>query len=280
VIAPSGPFDRALVLRGLGWLAQRYDVKFGDSLFEREGYLAGPDPRRLSELNGALRDPDARAIVATRGGYGLTRIAQAIDTRALRDHPKWVVGFSDVTALHVEAQRAGVASLHAHNVAGLGRGDFRARSRWLEALEHPEAPRHFAGLTKVRGGTASGSLSGGNLTVLFACAAARRLCIPRGSILLLEDVGEAPYRVDRMLSALLVSGALDGVAGVILGSFTDAPPGRYGVAVEDVLRERLEQLAVPVVSGFPAGHGALNESVHLGLPARLDGNLGTVDFSG
>jgi muramoyltetrapeptide carboxypeptidase len=123
-------------------------------------------------------------------------------------------------------------------------------------------------------------VTGGNLTVLFACAAAGRLCIPRGSLLLLEDVGEAPYRVDRMLSALLVSGALDGVAGVILGSFIDAPPGRYGVAVEDVLRERLEPLAVPVVAGFPSGHGVLNESVHLGLPARVDGSLGTLDFSG
>jgi len=279
VIAPSGPFDRALVLRGLGWLAERYEVKFGDSLFERDGYLAGSDSRRLSELNTALRDPDARAIIATRGGYGLTRIAHAADTEALRKHPKWVVGFSDVTALHVEVQRVRVASVHAHNVSGLGRGDFHTRARWLEALEHPGAPRHFGGLTPLRPGTAEGLVTGGNLTVLFACAAAGRLRLPPGSLLLLEDVGEAPYRVDRMLTALFVAGTLDGVAGVIVGSFSDAPPGRYGVPVEHVLRERLETLAVPVVSGFPSGHGKANESVHFGQRARIDGSLGTVDLA-
>ena len=256
-------------------------MKFGRSLFERDGYLAGPDTRRLSELNEALRDPDARAVVATRGGYGLTRIAHAVDIGALRENPKWVVGFSDVTALHAEAHRAGVASLHAHNVAGLGRGDAHGRTRWLVALEHPDAFRRFTradGLTPIRGGKAEGTAFGGNLTVLFSCAAAGRLVIPPGSVLLLEDVGEAPYRVDRMITALLVSGALDGIAAVVVGSFTDAPLGRYGVSVERVLRERLETLSVPVVAGFPAGHGAVNEPVHLGLAARVDGNEGTVEL--
>jgi muramoyltetrapeptide carboxypeptidase len=276
VVAPSGPFDRALVLRGLGWLRTRYDVTFGASLFDRDGYLAGPDALRLSELNLALRDPDARALVVARGGYGLTRIAHAIDTEALRRHPKWIVGFSDVTALHAEAQRAGVASLHAHNVAGLGRGDAHGRARWLEALERPTAPRHFGGLTIIRAGTAEGAIVGGNLTVLFTCAAAGRLRFPPGSILVVEDVGEAPYRVDRMLTALLVSGRLDDVSGVLVGSFTDAPSGQYGVPIERVLRERLERLAVPVLAGFPLGHGPKNEPVHLGLCARIDGETGTV----
>jgi muramoyltetrapeptide carboxypeptidase len=99
-------------------------------------------------------------------------------------------------------------------------------------------------------------------------------------VLLLEDVGEAPYRVDRMLSALLAGGALDAVGAVLLGSFTDAPPGRYGVAIEDVLRERLEGLGVPVLAGLPVGHGAHNEPVHLGLTARVDGARGTVEFGG
>jgi muramoyltetrapeptide carboxypeptidase len=280
VIAPSGPFDRTLVLRGLGWLRERYDVKFDASLFERDGYLAGPDARRLSELNVALRDPDARAIVATRGGYGLTRIAHAVDTEALRKHPKWLVGFSDVTALHVEAQRAGVASLHAHNVAGLGRGDAHARASWLDALERPDAPRRYSGLTVMRTGHAEGRIVGGNLTVLFTCAAIGRLRLPAGAVLLLEDVGEAPYRVDRMLTALFVSGALDAVAAVLVGSFTDAPPGQYGVPLEHVLRERLGALAVPVLSGLPVGHGARNEPVHLGLRVRVDGSSGSVDFGG
>src|SRR6185436_13725511 len=116
------------------------------------------------------------------------------------------------------------ASLHAHNVAGLGRGDDAARNLWDAALTLPGTPRAFERLTVVRGGHASGPTFGGNLTVLFSCAAAGRLSIPEGSVLMLEDVGEAPYRVDRMLSALRVSGHFDRLAAVVLGSFTDSVP--------------------------------------------------------
>jgi muramoyltetrapeptide carboxypeptidase len=278
VVAPSGPFDRTLVLRGLGWLRDRYDVVFGSGLFRRDGFLAGSDSRRLEELRGAFDDRAAQAVVAARGGYGLTRIAHALGGCAFREEPKWVVGFSDITALHVEAQRAGVASLHAHNLSGLGRGDDRGRAEWLRALEHPREHRAFKGLTPWRPGTARGPIAGGNLTVLFTCAAAGRLSLPDGAVLLLEDVSEAPYRVDRMLSALLASGALDRVSAVLVGDFTDSPAGRHGVPVEAVLRERLEPLAVPVLAGFPAGHGRRNVPVHLGLPAHLDATMGMVTF--
>jgi muramoyltetrapeptide carboxypeptidase len=215
-------------------------------------------------------------VLAARGGYGLTRIISAVDAARFREHPVWIAGFSDITALHVEAQRAGVASLHADNVAGLGRGDAAARERFVAALEAPETERCFDGLASFRGGSASGPVMGGNLTLLFTAAASGRLHVPRGAVLFIEDVGEAPYRVDRMLTALITSGALDAVAGVLVGDFTDAPPGRHGVPVEDVLRERLNELRVPVLAGFPAGHGAHNEPIHFGLPARLDGSAGSL----
>src|SRR4051812_35970765 len=112
VIAPSGPFDRTLVLRGMGWLAERYRVEFDLSIFQRNRFLAGSDQRRLDELNCALSDPSLAAIVSARGGYGLTRIAHLAEYAALRRHPKWIVGFSDCTALHVEAATQGVASMH------------------------------------------------------------------------------------------------------------------------------------------------------------------------
>jgi muramoyltetrapeptide carboxypeptidase len=280
VISPSGPFDRALVLRGLGWLSSRYDVHFDSGLFARDGYLAGTDARRLAELNTALGDQNARAIFATRGGYGLARIAHAADVGALRDRPKWLVGFSDITALHVEAARVGVASLHAANIAGLGRDDAEGHTDFIRALEHPGELRRFADLKRVRSGNTVGIVTGGNLAVLFGCAAAGRLSLPDQSILLLEDIGEAPYRVDRMLSALLVSGALDRVAGVIVGDFVDAPAGKYGVDVEAVLEERLRELRVPVVSGFPVGHGKRNVPVHFGLNAQIDADAGTVSLGG
>jgi muramoyltetrapeptide carboxypeptidase len=114
--------------------------------------------------------------------------------------------------------------------------------------------------------------------VLFACAAAGRLSIPQGAVLLIEDVGEAPYRIDRMLSALLSAGTLDSVSAVIVGDFVDCHPGRYGVSAESVLRERLADLGVPVVAGAPVGHARRNDPVVLGATARVDGSSGTVQF--
>jgi muramoyltetrapeptide carboxypeptidase len=277
VIAPSSPFDRTLVLRGMGWLGQRYRVEFEPGLFNAMGFLAGSDERRLSELDAALRS-DAAAIVAARGGYGLTRIASRADWAALAARPKWMVGFSDATVLHVEAARVGLASLHASMLAGLGRGDAHARQRWLEALERPTCRRVFRGLEMLAPGQASGPLAGGNLTLLFVCSAARRLMLPAGCILVLEETGESSYRIDRMLTALTEAGELDRVAGVAVGELTDCSRGRYGVAPLQVMTERLAALGVPVAAGLPIGHGSQNYPIPLGIPATLDTTEGILSF--
>lgn len=278
IIAPSSPFDRTLVLCGAAWLGERYSVEFDWSMFERTGFLAGNDERRLSELDRALRDPSLGAIIAARGGYGLTRIAHLADYAALARHPKWLVGFSDITALHVEALNVGVVSLHGPNAAGLGRGDAWTRTRFLRALEEPHAPLHFDNLSCVREGRAEGVLAGGNLSLLFACQATGRLHLPTGALLAIEDVTESSYRVDRMLSALLASGALDRISGVIVGDFTDCPDGPHRVPVRAVLAERLGQLGVPIASGLRFGHDRWNEFVPLGRHAVLDASAGTLDI--
>jgi muramoyltetrapeptide carboxypeptidase len=261
-------------LRAIGWLGERYRVEFEWSMFERTGFLAGSDARRLDELDRALSDPTLGAIVAARGGYGLTRIAHRADYGALLRHPKWIVGFSDITALHVEALSVGVASLHGPNAAGLGRSDAWTRRRFLRTLEEPTAPLFFDGLKTVRQGRASGVLAGGNLSLLFTCQATGRLHLPRGTILVIEDVTEASYRVDRMLSALLASGALDRIAGVVIGDFTDCPEGPHRVPLQSVLGEQLGALGVPVVGGLRFGHERWNEFVPLGVHAELDANAG------
>ncbi len=270
MIAPSSPFDRTLVLRGMGWLGERYRVEFDWAMFERAGFLAGSDARRLDELDRALSDPTLGAIVAARGGYGLTRIAHLADYGSLLRHPKWIVGFSDITALHVEALSVGVASLHGPNAAGLGRSDDWTRRRFVTALESPTSPAIFSGLQTLRPGRASGVLSGGNLSLLFTCQATGRLHLPANSILVLEDVTEASYRVDRMLSALLASGAFDRIGGVVLGDFTDCPEGPHRVPLRSVLLERLGTLGVPVVAGLRFGHERWNDFVPLGMDAELD----------
>lgn len=269
MIAPSGPFDRTLVLRGMAWLGRRYRVEFERSIFERSGFLAGSDARRLGELNRALADPGLSAIIAARGGYGLTRIAHLAEYGELLRHPKWIVGFSDITALHVEASALGVASMHGPNTAALGRSDDWTQQRFIRALETPSQKRRLTGVHTLRPGAARGMLAGGNLSLLFACQATGRLRLPRGAILAIEDVTESAYRVDRMLSALLASGALDGVAGVAIGDFTDCPDS-HGVSVREVLAERLLGLGVPVLSGLRFGHERYNEFLPLGVLVELD----------
>ena len=273
VIAPASPFDRTLALSGIAFLGQRYRVQFDWGMFERDGFLAGSDARRRAELETALQAPEVAAVVAARGGYGITRIASEVDFGVLRSAPKWLVGFSDVTALHVEASAVGVASLHAHHAAGLGRGDFHARASWLRALEQPLAPRELRGRALIPGRD-RGPLVGGNLTVLFTCAVTGRLALPDGAILALEDVTESSYRIDRMLSALRLGGHLRGVRGVAVGGFTDCPPGPHRVPVERVVERELAALGVPVVTSLPFGHDLPNEPLLLGAEAELDAESG------
>jgi muramoyltetrapeptide carboxypeptidase len=271
VVAPSSPFEHVLAWRGLGWLRTRYRIRWTRGLFARAGYLAGSDERRRDELAAALSDPEVRAILAVRGGYGASRFVHALDFAALCAHPRWIVGFSDITALHVEAARWGVASIHGPHLTSVGRSDARARAALVRALEDPLAPRTYERLGVLREGpAAAGPLFGGNLALLHACAAAGRLEIPEGAVLLLEDVTERPYRIDRMLATLAAGGHLARAGAVVLGDFVQCDPGPDRVTVDQVLRDALGGLGVPVVSGLPVGHGVRNDPVTLGSTARVE----------
>lgn len=269
IVAPSGPFPPTVVWRGLAFLRERYRLVFDRGLFARKAYLAGDDARRRRELARALEDDDVTAIIAARGGYGANRFVHEIDWQTLRERPKWIVGFSDITALHVEAARVGVASLHASNVTALGPCDRAARSAMIEALEDPLRARRYDGLQVWAPGDAEGPLFGGNLAILQACAAAGRLAVPEGAIVFLEDVTEKPYRLDRMLTTLLVGGHLRVVRGFVLGDFTDCGSGPDKATAHEVLREILTPLGVPVVAGLPAGHDRRNDPLVLGGRARV-----------
>ncbi|MEO7095681.1 MAG: LD-carboxypeptidase [Polyangiales bacterium] len=281
IVAPSSPFDVERYRLGEGFLKARYGLRVRDDLLARSGYLAGDDDRRRAELEDALADPDVRAIVAARGGFGATRLVDRIDFGVLARSPKWLVGFSDVTALHVEASRVGVASLHAPMVASLGSGDDEMRTAFVRALEGEARDRSWAGLDAWTPGTARGPAFGGNLALLESCAAAGRLVVPPGAVVFLEDCTERPYRVDRMLTALHLGGHLARAAAFVVGDFTDCAPGPDGVDVMTVLRARLSGYRVPVVAGAPFGHGARNEPFVLGASVEVvaDGNGGAVRFS-
>jgi muramoyltetrapeptide carboxypeptidase len=270
VFAGSSPFSRTLVFRGMGFLHERYRVLFRPDLFAKQGYLAGDDRRRRDELNQFFAAEDVRAVVAARGGYGLSRILDDLDFEAISRTPRWIVGFSDVTALHVEAARRGFASVHGGNVASLGLGDAAAREQWIDTLEDPTRERRFANLDVVQKGTAEGVLFGGNLTLLHAAAAAGKLQVPPRCILFLEDVTERPYRIDRMLTTLASAGHFRGVRGVLLGTFTGCSPGPDGVSVDDLFAQFAARFGWPMVRSNRFGHGRHNDALVLGLPARIE----------
>ncbi len=276
VVAPSGPVPRDEFWRGLAWLRARYRIRMHPDVLARDGYLAGDDERRREAFASALLDDEVKAIVGARGGYGALRIACHLPWSALARQPKWIVGFSDLTVMHAMTWRSGVASIHGPNVTGLGRDTSTAtRAAWLGAIERPTASRTWSGLHVVRSGAASGPIVGGNLTVVHALAAAGLWTIPPGAVLALEDVGEAPYRVDRMLTSLALGGHLAGASAIVFGDFDRCGPGPDGRTVEEVLGECARPIGIPVLSGAPFGHTARNLAFVLGASVDVNGDTVT-----
>jgi muramoyltetrapeptide carboxypeptidase len=272
VIAPGSGFEPAPFEAGLAVLRDGLGLRprFRDDITAREGYLAGNDQRRLDEWNEAVADREARAIFCARGGYGAMRLLPALDPSPLLAHPKLLVGFSDVTALHARLNRAGLATLHGPVVTQLGRAPGDALDQLASLLFGAGAEPGLAGTATIRPGRVTGPLLGGSLTLLAHLCGTPWLPSLRGAILFFEDVGERPYKLDRYLTQLSLSGALDGVAGVAVGQLTgcDGGPDGGGEALAAV-RRLVAALGVPAIEGLPAGHEDRNLALPLGPRATL-----------
>jgi muramoyltetrapeptide carboxypeptidase len=273
LLAPSSPFDVQAFDKGVARLRRTYVVDHHPEITARQGYLAGSDVRRAQELLAALSDPHVEAIIAARGGYGSTRILPLLAPERVRVHAPLLVGFSDITALHALWAHAGVSSIHGSMVASLGTCSEALFARFCAALEG-RYPARYDGLEPITTGTAEGTLLGGNLTVLTALIGTPAFPPLAGAILFLEDIGERPYRVDRMLTTWRSAGAFRGVRAVVLGSFTEGEPGPDGTSLSDVLRERLSDLGIPVAMGLPAGHCPDNAELPFGRGVTLDATAG------
>ncbi len=278
VISPSGPVDPAALDRGTGWLHELgLKVRFGAHVRDRapgRDFLAGADPDRAADLAAAWLDPEVAAIFCARGGYGAARLLAHLDLASLarRTNPPWLVGSSDVTALHTAVhQTLGVATVFGPMVANAALGGQDpcepSRTHLAAVLFGTDPPALPAGRVLV-GGDARGRLVGGTLTLLAAAVGTPWAGNAAGAVVVLEDVDEAPYRLDRMVTQLLQSGWFDGARAVALGSWE-----RCGPQAEDVVADRLGGLGVPLVAGLPVGHGRLQLSVVLGEPAALCGGV-------
>lgn len=272
VVAPSGPFDAAKFEAGLGVLRRRYLPEVMPEASARHRYLAGTDAQRLAGLQRALDDEAVKTVVAARGGYGAMRLLASLSV----SRPVTLLGFSDITALHLAWQAKGFRSVHGPVVTQLGAQPEDVVQRTFELLEG-RAVGSLRGTDTVRAGRAEGPLIGGNLSLLASLVGTRWLPSLAGAVLLLEDVGERPYRLDRMFTHLVLSGALNGVAAIVLGEFTDCEEKDATFSSAEVLSELTGALGVPVLAGLPIGHGAVNQPVVLGAQVRVDAGAKTLE---
>ena len=279
LIAPSGPLKgeedvaRAVAtVESLGWKAVVYP-----HVLQRDGYFAGNDAVRATDLNAAIANPEIDGIWCLRGGYGAMRLLSHIDVSPLRVSPKPLIGYSDITALHSAWARAGVMSYHGP-VARAELTPFSRESLQRAAILRGDSAGTAENAETLREGRATGRLAGGNLALVAALSASPWAIDFRDAIAVLEDVNESVYRVDRMFVQLRLAGAFDGCRGLVFGHCTDCPESADDGSrtLREVIQETGDALGIPTLLGVPLGHIADQWTLPLGAAAVLDSRTKTL----
>jgi len=286
--APSGFLDSVRMSLAKTRLEEKgFHIIREDSIYRRWGYLAGTDAQRASELMSYFKDKSVRAIFPGTGGYGSTRILSMLDYDIIKSNPKIFIGFSDITALHIAFnQLANLITFHTPNpMYGLGSkkgldpiSELYFWSLLMNSDDNYEIPFDLYGdslkVQTMVPGIASGKLVGGNLSLICSTMGSVYEAKTMGSILFIEDVGEAPYRIDRYLSELKLAGKLDLVNGIIIGRFsrreTEAPDRSTDFQMHQVFQQYFSKMKVPVIFNFPSGHGSINVSLPLGCIVEIN----------
>jgi muramoyltetrapeptide carboxypeptidase len=275
IVSPAGKIERQIVERGAELLRQQgFPVEIGRHAFGEEGVFSGSDMARAADMQGALDDPSVKAVFFSRGGYGSLRTHLQLDWSAFLKQPKWLVGFSDITVFHAYLARHRIASVHGVMTSWFEKEgsptDSFLRMMSLLAGNAPEyvIPAHELN----RSGSASGILTGGNLSVIQSLRGTPLDIMPDGRILFIEDVGEYHYHLDRMMQNLKAGGVLEQLSGLVVGHFTGMKDGEspYGRSACEIIREAVAAYRYPVVFGFPAGHEFPNHPLLMGGRIFLD----------
>ncbi len=277
LVAPAGPLQKPEELpraqanaRTLGW-----EPIVGDHATERTGYLAGHDRDRLNDINRAIRDPKIDAIWILRGGYGMMRILPGIDYDALSRTPKAIIGYSDVTAFHAAVQRKCRLITYHGPTAREVLTDFSRDSFQRAVINQTDSCGAAPNAREINAGAAEGRLVGGNLAILSSLCGTPFMPDLTDGILILEDVNEPVYRIDRMLQQLKLAGVLNGCKAIAFGDCTSCPEDAGGAEAgarqfDEVLGELAHSLGVPCLAGIPVGHIAEQWTIPLGATAKLD----------
>ncbi|MCZ8512672.1 LD-carboxypeptidase [Paenibacillus filicis] len=277
ITAPASWVDRDQAAAAAAYLERLgFRVRFGQTLTKQYGYLAGSDEERAGELNAMFADPEIKAIVCARGGYGTGRIADLLDYGLIRANPKVFWGYSDITFLHAAIGRfAGLVTFHGPMLVDLTREDLLPVTvQNFETLLRPSVLRYTEDITPLRTlveGEAYGPLTGGNLTLLASTMGTPYELDTAGKILFLEDIDEEPYRIDRMLNQLRQAGKFADAAGIMVCDFHNCEPNKRKVSLtlEQLLQEYIVPAGKPALSGFKIGHCSPNIAVPLGIEARM-----------
>lgn len=250
---------------------QGWKVRLDREALAQYYQFGGTDYQRAAHMQALILDPEVKAIVATRGGYGCLRILDKIDFSAMLDHPKWLVGFSDLTVFHAQLQRLGMCSLHAPMALNLGPDEAESFQRMAMVLTGNLLPEHLPAHPLNINGSTRGMLVGGNLSLIYALKGSSTLPSLEGKILFLEDVDEYLYHIDRMMLSLQRAGLLSGLAGMIIGAFTQMKDNNqpFGATAEEIVFQHVAEYGYPVCFGFPAGHIHGQHPLVLGTTVEL-----------
>ena len=278
LVGPAGPWHEETFRTGVQILSELgFQTTFPRNLLDQQGYLAGSDRHRHNTFTEIWRNPDVKAVMAVRGGYGSLRILNEIDYDLIKEYPKILVGFSDVTALLTAiTKRTGLTTFHGPMLTTLKTSDRESVQNLFTTLcSHTPQSLKPADLEILRPGTARGRLLGGNLTTLAHLVSTPYELPWQDAILFIEDIGEAPYRLDRMLTQLSLAGRFDNITGLILGTFVDC--GDQEETWSRVLE--LFQQDIPIWANFPVGHGPRNMTLPIGSSAEMDSSSGSLIFT-
>lgn len=275
IVCPSGfmQADKAAtcirVLKEWG-----YKVKVGKTLGNQFHYFAGTDEERRQDLQEMLDNPEIKAILCGRGGYGMSRIIDSLNFTKFRKSPKWIIGYSDITLLHAHLYtKFNIASFHSPMAAAFNDGEFANEyiQTLRKGLKGNRLSYKSSGHSFNRPGKASGELIGGNLSLVAHMIGSASAYQTKGKILFLEDVGEYIYNIDRMLIQLERSGMFNQLAGLIIGGFTEMKDTLvpFGATVEEIIQERIAKYSFPVCFGFPVSHATENYPLKVGVKHEL-----------
>lgn len=285
IISPSGVVEKDVVLRAVKMLNKSgFEVLLGDNVFNRSGCFAGTDNERLNDLQVATDDPGVKAVLCSRGGYGVSRIIDRVDFSALKKNPKWYVGFSDITVLHLWLSKVcRVVSIHAEMPLNYTnpKKTPESYSTMISALKGNEGPvmwksSHEASIE------AEGIVTGGNLSLIYSLTGTPAEPDTEGAILFIEEVGEYYYHLDRMLTSLRLTGRLRNLAALVVGGMEKIENGsvRYNKSAEEIVLDIVGHYGYPVLFNFPAGHISDNRAFYVGRRARVkqDGLQASLEY--